>query len=113
MSLGFSNVPHGLAVGADGDIALCGFVSHLLDETFIFDTVTIPWAPSDAAEFEFGFSFVGKLTGSGHARWAQKIVGVTTNFSDNPVCAVDAARAVLVADPYARESALYVGKYAP
>jgi hypothetical protein len=96
----------GLAVDAHGDIALCGFVSHLTDQNFVFDSVTIPWSD------ELGFSFVGKLAGTGHARWAQKIIGVD-NFYAAPSCAVDAAGALLVADGYAREDALYVAKYAP
>src|SRR5262245_46262075 len=32
----------GLAVDSAGDVTLCGFVSHLTDETFAFDSLTIP-----------------------------------------------------------------------
>jgi len=98
----------GLAVDASRDVALCGSVAHLQDQTFTFGSLTVPWAASDVA-----MTFVGKLDENGDARWVQKIAAADPSALGSPQCAVDAAGAVRIADTNYRDRVIYVAEIAP
>ena len=96
----------GMAVGPDGNVLLCGWVSILVGESFAFDSIAVP----KASPSEIGMTFVGELDVHGNARWVRRIAGVSSPYGP-PSCALDAAGIARVTGQDPDHAAIYVAQY--
>ena len=98
----------GMDVDSSGNVALSGWVSMLLDESFAFDSVAVPKTSASV----LGMAYVGVLDAEGQARWVRRLAGVTSGYGP-PQAALDAAGVVRVMGLDPDHDALFVAQYGP